>query len=151
MRELPAVFLLFRLDDLQCAIGVDPIVEAVRAVQLRTIPGQPACVAGVIDYRGAIVPVLDMRERFGLASKPLALSDNFIIVRIREALVALWVGAVDNLADADPLAYAPRAGLTLGTRSLAGVARVSDGLVMVHDVDAFLAESERDAVAAVSV
>ncbi len=75
--------LVFELDELQCALDSASVVEALRAVALRPMPGQPDFIAGVFDLRGSIVPVLDLRARFGRPKRPLIASDTFIVVTIR--------------------------------------------------------------------
>jgi purine-binding chemotaxis protein CheW len=143
--------LLFGLDELRCAVDAAPVLEVVRAVTIRQLPGQPSFVAGVIDLRGRIVPVLDLRSRLGLRTKELALSDHFIITISRERRVALWVDAVDDVMALDWGAFVPAEGLIVGTRSLAGVARGAEGLLLIHDLSAFLTESEADALSVAGV
>jgi purine-binding chemotaxis protein CheW len=144
--EVPARVVYFDLDELVCAIGVDAVVEVVRAAAWRVVPGQPDFVAGVIDLRGAVVPVIDLRVRFGRVAKEPELSDSLIIVRSRGQVVALWAGPIRDLAPLDRASFTPSEGFVVGTRSLAGVGRVGDALVALHDLDEFLSESEADAL-----
>jgi purine-binding chemotaxis protein CheW len=137
----------FDVDELRCAIDAGPVVEMMRAVALRRIPGQPEFVAGVIDLRGAIVPVLDVRMRFGRPSKEMVLSHRFIVIKTRAHTVALWVDAIRDLVSLRVEDLTRREGFVLGTRSFAGVARTPAGLIMIHDPDDFLSESESEALA----
>jgi purine-binding chemotaxis protein CheW len=142
-----AELVTFDVDELRCAIDAWPVVEIVRAVALRRIPGQPEFVAGVIDLRGAVVPVLDVRIRFGRPSKELILAHRFIVIKTRAHTVALWVDAIRDLVSLRAEDLARREGFVLGTRSFAGVARTPAGLIMIHDPDDFLSESESEALA----
>ncbi len=141
--------LVFELDELRCAVDAGPVREVLRAVAVRTIPGQPDFIAGVIDLRGTIVPLLDLRLRFGRSTRALSPSDTFIVVSIRSQLVALWTDSVVDLVPLDIGAFTAREGLIVGTRSLSGVVRVAGDLVMIHDLGAFLSQAETDALAAV--
>lgn len=141
---------VFDLDGARCAIDADAVIEIVRAAAVRPLPGQPAFIAGAVDLRGAIIPVLDLRVRLGFRSSAMALSDNFIIVNVRLRTVALWVGSVLALTPHRNDAVQPR-GLLVGDRALAGVARMDEGLVVIHDVDQFLTQAEADALTAVTV
>lgn len=137
---------LFALDGARCAVDASRVVEILAAVAVRPLPAQPAYVAGIIDVRGTIVPVLELRVRFGRPPRPMELSDQLIVVRAGERLVALWVNGVEAFAPAETAAWSSAGGLVVGDRSLVGVATLADGLVTIHDVDAFIAQCEADAV-----
>lgn len=139
--------LAFELDDLRAAISTQPIVEILRAVAYRPVAGQPPFVPGVIDVRGEVVPLLDVRARFGRPVKPLAPDHFFIIVKTHGRPVALWVDRVLNVVEFDPRELVGAQGLVVGTRSFAGILRTRDGLIVLHDPAAFITETELDAVA----
>src|SRR5215510_13088590 len=69
--------LIFELSGLRFALPMCDVIEVVRAVAIRALPAAPPITLGVIDVRGEIVPVLDVRVRFGLMHKALDLSDQF--------------------------------------------------------------------------
>ena len=137
---------LFRVDGRRCAIAAPAVVEILAAVATSPLPGGPAYIAGVIDLRGSIVPVLDVRVRFGLPARPMELTDHFIVTRARERVVALWIDEVEAFATCDGAAWSAVGGLVAGERSLAGVTSTADGIATIHDVDAFIAQCEDDAV-----
>lgn len=141
----------FRLDGRHCAIAASAVVEILAAVATSPLPRQPDYIAGVIDLRGTIVPVLNLRVRFGLPSRLMELTDHFIVARARERLLALWVDEVEAFEACDAAAWHTASGLVTGDRSLAGVAAMGDGLATIHDVDAFVAQCEADAVFARAV
>jgi purine-binding chemotaxis protein CheW len=144
--ERTASLLLFRLDGRTCAIATSCVVEVLAAVAVRPLPGQPGYIAGVIDVRGEIVPVLDLRVRFGGTARPMELSDRFIIVRARGRLLVLWVDDVEALTPSDGLPWSAAEGLVTGDSSLAGVTSTVDGPASIHDIDAFVEQCEADAV-----
>jgi purine-binding chemotaxis protein CheW len=141
----PAEFVQFRLDGRPCALAATAVTEVLAAVSVRPLPHQPGYVAGVIDLRGTIVPVLDLRVRFGGTSRPMELADRLIVVEARGRRVALWVDAVEELVPAGE-SWTRSGGLVTGDASLAGVAATPDGLTTIHNVDAFVAQCEADAV-----
>lgn len=140
---------VFELDEARSAIDAAAVIEIVRAVAIRPLPAQPDFIAGVIDLRGSVVPVLDVRTRLGFPAKDVNLTDNFIIAKVRSRTVALWVGRMIDLLAHSADAIAERGGLLVGDRTLRGVARIGQGLVVIHDVDEFLTQAEDDALAAV--
>ncbi|HWA46390.1 MAG TPA: chemotaxis protein CheW [Hypericibacter adhaerens] len=126
-------------------IGTD-VDQVVRAVTMAALPRAPAIVEGVINLRGRLVPVLDIRARFNLPAKPLSAADRLIVARAGPRLVALRVeGAMDFIAIDPGLIENPA---SIGTRAdlVAGVAKLPDGLVLIHNLRAFLSAAEADAI-----
>jgi purine-binding chemotaxis protein CheW len=144
--ERPASLLVFRLDGSLCAIAASDVVEVHAAVATSPLPRAPGYIAGVIDVRGAIVPVLDLRVRFGLPARLMELDDRFIVIRARGQFLALWVDAVEEFGPGTAATWRNAGGLIAGDCSLAGVAVLDGGLATIHDVDAFVAQCEADAV-----
>jgi len=141
----------FELDDFRGAISTQPVVEILRAVAYRPIAGQPPFVPGVIDLRGTVIPLMDMRARFGLRTQPLSPEHRFIVVNTHGRPIALWVDRVLGILTYDPNSLLGSEGLIVGTRSFAGILRTPDSLVVIHDPAAFISESELDAVSEASL
>jgi purine-binding chemotaxis protein CheW len=138
--------LLFDLDDRRYALPVAAVRETVRAVAITPLDGAPGVVEGVIDVRGTVTPVFDVRARFGLPAKAVALSDHLVLATAGDRQVALRVDRVRDVATLPDQAMTPARAEDAATRHLAGVARLPDGLVLVHDLDAFLSQGEREAL-----
>jgi purine-binding chemotaxis protein CheW len=146
-RELQAgASALFRLAGRPYAISASAVLEILAAVAVTSFPLQPAYIAGLVDLRGTIVPVLDLRVRFGIPARPMELSDRLIVIRARERLLMLWVDDVETFAPFDFTAWNGAGGLLTGDPGLAGVVSSSDGVTTIYDVDAFVAQCEADAV-----
>jgi purine-binding chemotaxis protein CheW len=139
--------LVFRVDGLHCGMDRTAVVEILPALAVRPLPGQPPFVAGAIDLRGTLLPVLDLRVRFGRPPRPMELSDKLIVARFRDRTLAVWVDAVEGLVPSDGR-WAPAVGLLTGDRSVVGVVRTADGACAIHDPDAFLGACESDALTA---
>lgn len=134
--------LIFHLDTHRFGIVAENVDEAFRAVTIAALPDAPPIVEGVINVRGRILPVLDIRGRFGLPPKPLDPDDHMIVARTSNRAVALRVDRVSDfmaIADADivPATDMPSVGTMV-----AGVAKLPDGLVVIHDLTAFLSTAE---------
>jgi len=134
--------LLFTLDGHRYGLSTIDVQEVVRAVAIAPLPKAPPIVEGVIDARGRLVPVLDIRSRFRLLSKALSPSDFFVLARRGDRLVALRVEpglALAQIAEIDTDSLEP---IVSGTDYVAGVARHPDGLVLIHDLQTFLDAAE---------
>ncbi len=120
--------LIFEVGGRRYGLPLGEVVELVRAVAVVPLPRAPGWVEGVVNLRGQVVPVIDMRARLGLPAKPIALSDHFVVARGREFPVAL---RIDRALDLE------RLGDGAGR-----VAKLSDGLAPVLDLDGFLSDDE---------
>jgi purine-binding chemotaxis protein CheW len=141
--QLPALeTLVFTLAAERFALPLRDVHEVVRAVAIRSLPQAPAVIEGIIDLRGELVPVFDLRARFRLPPKPLAPEDHLLVAQAGARKVALRVDqalALERLASVST-EREPNLPRDLGL--LAGVARSDDGLVLIHDLRAFLNEAE---------
>lgn len=137
-------FLLFTIDSTRYAIAADAVAEMVRAVAVTALPGAPAVIEGIIDVRGSVVPVFDMRVRFGAPRRRVTPEDHFVLVRATGRTVALHVDTVLDLVDIDTNAIAGAGAQLPSTQYIAGVALMPDGLALIHDVDTFLSSAERE-------
>lgn len=141
MTKAKVVVLEFYLANLRCALPEASVVELLPAASLTPLPDAPPIVMGLSNVRGTIVPVLDLRTRLGLAPKPLAPSDHFILTRTKQRLLALRVDRAEALLELDPASIDAER-MTGGAGLVAGVARMPDGLMLIHDPEKFLSEAE---------
>lgn len=136
--------LVFMLGERQLALPLSLVSRVVRAVEITRLPDAAATVPGVIDVHGEVVPVVDLRQRFGLPTQELDSSAQFVLVGTASRQVALWVDCVDGVAAWEPSEFVAGAVLSPGTRLVSGVVRRSDGLILVHDLDALMASAFED-------
>jgi purine-binding chemotaxis protein CheW len=134
--------LLFELGGERCGLPSADVRELIRAVTIVSLPKAPAIVQGLINLRGRIVPVLDVRARFGIPSKPLEPSDHFVVAVAGTSLVAIRVDRAMDLARVDDRQIERAKGIVPGAEYVAGVAKLPDGLVLIYDLHVFLTESE---------
>ena len=135
--------LLFELGGQRFALFASSVIALARAVSIQRLPRAPAVVEGIIAFRGDVIPVLDVRARFRLPPKPLALSDQLIVARVH---LRRFVLRVDRCLEfvrrpvlpLEQLDNLPRRGI----EHVAGVTTVEDGIVVIQDLESFLTEAE---------
>jgi purine-binding chemotaxis protein CheW len=134
--------LLFTLEGHRYALPTEDVRELVRAVRLTPLPRAPAVVEGLLDLRGELLPVLDMRRRFRLPARPLATTDHLVVAQAGPRRVALRVDRAEGLLALEPgqLDESPRE--LPGVGYVAGALKLPDGLVLLHDLRTFLSEAE---------
>jgi len=114
----------------------------VRAVAIAALPKAPPIVEGIINLRGTLVPVLDVRQRFGLPPAPLAPDQHLIIAHAGNRLVALRVDRALDLVVIDQDAVESAARVAPGAEYVSGIAKLADGLLVIHDLERFLSLEE---------
>jgi purine-binding chemotaxis protein CheW len=138
--------LAFDVERRQLALPLSDVQEIARAVAVTGLPDAPAFVAGVIDVRGTLVPVLDLRWRFGLPRRPVEPADHLVLARTGGRVVALHVDGVDGVVTLDANDVEDPRSLAPGAELFAGAAKLPRGLVLIHDLRAFLSEAESEAL-----
>jgi len=135
-------YVVFRVEGQRYALHLLQVERVISMVAISTLPKTPPVVAGVINYRGSIVPVLDLRPRFGLRHREFGLTDHLLLVRTTRRMLALPVDevlgvneiSVDNLLT--PSAILP------GVGYVTGIVALADGLLFIHDLEALLSMDE---------
>ena len=134
--------LIFELQAQEFALLMRDVIEVVRAVALHALPNAPAIIEGMINVRGEVVPVLDVRARFQLARKPIDVDDHLILATAGQRKVALRVDRALGLSRVRPLFAQDATNLPRAIPHIAGVVVRADGLTLLHDLHAFLQEAE---------
>ena len=96
---IPKNLVTFRLDRQVFALPIEPIVQIVEMVTITPLPQASDSLEGVINVRGAAVPVVNLRRHFGMAETPQLLDAHIILVRHKEQMVGLIVDQVLSVLD----------------------------------------------------
>ena len=137
---------VFRLDDLRYALPLAMVERVVQAVDITPLPRAPDVVRGAINVRGRIVPVFDTRKRFGLPERDIRLEDQMVLAKTSARTVALLVDTVEGLLQCENSDVTPAGQVWPGIGQVAGVVKRPDGLILIHDLDAFLSADEHGAL-----
>jgi purine-binding chemotaxis protein CheW len=134
--------LVFALDEHRFGLPAEAVMEVVRVVASAPLPSAPEIVEGVINVRGAMVPVLDVRVRFGFPGTDVEPDQHLIVARAGPRVVALRVDRALALLTIPDDAFEPVERVAPGARLVAGVARLPDGVLVIHDLERFLSLEE---------
>lgn len=134
--------MVFALEGMRFALPGSAVREVVRATAVAPLPDAPGVVEGVIDYRGLAVPVLGARVRFGLPRLPLDPSQHFIVADAGGRTVALRVDRALDTLDLPSEDWTAAVDVAPGGLRSPAVARLADGLVVIHDLTSFLSGEE---------
>jgi purine-binding chemotaxis protein CheW len=135
--------LVFEVAEDRYGVEASAVQEIVRAVQAMRLPSAPAVVRGVINVRGEIVPLIDLRVRFGLPAAPLSSSEVFVLASSGRRLVAFRADRAQALIKVARDDIAQLSEAVPHARYAAGAAKLPDGVLLLCDLESFLDEAER--------
>lgn len=138
-------YLTFKLGQESYGIAVLKIREIIRLTDITTVPQMPSYVKGVINLRGKIIPVADLRVRFGLAEAAHTQHTCIVVVqvtlpaggKVQTGLVVDAVEEVINIAQ-NEIEDAPDFGANVDTRYILGMAKVKGVVKTLLDIDGVL-------------
>ena len=135
-----ARFVTFRLGEHLFAAEIQAVQRVLRYEAPRALPDMPDWMEGVVDYRGTMVPVIDMRRRFGLPASTPGPQSRLMVCSAPRGLAAMLVDAVIDVKPVQPsdLLDPPELFRGLTGEYLKGLTRRNGQLVVVLDVEHLL-------------
>lgn len=144
-------FLTFTLQGEEYGIDILRVQEIKGFSRVRPVPNAPRWIKGVMNLRGTVVPVLDLRVRFGMSEEEYNQFTVIIVVSIGGKVVGLVVDAVSDVMSItkDQIEETPELAGDVDASFFHGMGKVGEKLVLLLDIDALMpAESLHAAVAA---
>lgn len=140
----------FVIESEEFGIDILKVQEIIRPVAITRVPNAPTFVEGVINLRGRIVPVIDLRKRFGLAEREQDQHTRIIVVELSDRVVGFMMDAVKEVIRVDAGIIEPPPDLAIGidTHYIKGVAKLADRLLILLDLEEVLTADEKQAVRA---
>ena len=140
--RLPPSILVFRLDDRRYGFWLTTVERVIRMVELTPLPRAPWIVAGVIDLAGTPVAAVDLRRRLRLPPRTPTVSDQIVIVRTGRFRIAAVVDFAEGIRQVPEFGVVEPGEILPGRDCVEGIVRLDDGLVLLHDIEGFLSETE---------
>ncbi len=132
----------FALDGHNYAVSLAAVERIVNVVEVAPLPKSPQIVLGVINFSGRIIPVVDMRRRFRLFPKEVGLYDHMIVAKTSKREIAFIVDDVSGVIDCPEANITAAEEIVPGLEYLAGVLKLNNGLIFIHDLERFLSLDE---------
>src|SRR3990172_10448355 len=143
-----AQYLTFRLEEEVFALDITQVREVLDLTTITKVPRTPEFMRGVINLRGSVVPVVDMRLKFGMSRTEQTLNTCIIIVEINIDGDRLILGAladsVQEVIELGPgqIEPAPRIGTRLDTEFIKGMGKRDDEFIIILDIDRIFSMDE---------
>ncbi|MFO7707938.1 MAG: chemotaxis protein CheW [Desulfobacterales bacterium] len=144
MTEREGKYLTFSLADEEYGIGILKIKEIIGMMPITAVPQTPAFIKGVINLRGKVIPVMDLRLRFGLPAADYSDRTCIIVVEIDGQAGTIQVGVVvDAVSEVlnikgDDIEATPSFGTRLNTDFILGMAKMGAGIKILLDINRVL-------------
>ncbi|MBO2522088.1 MAG: chemotaxis protein CheW [Clostridia bacterium] len=128
--------------------GVDifQVREIIRIPEIVKVPGAPEFVEGVINLRGGVIPVLDLRKRFGMGEAEDAEGRCIVVVELGEQTLGVIVDGVSEVLEIDDAAIEPPSPFVtpMQTGAISGIAKVDERLIILLDLERAFSGKERE-------
>jgi purine-binding chemotaxis protein CheW len=130
-------FVGFRLDSEDYAIAITKIQEIILMKPITRIPQVPDFIEGLINLRGSVIPVVNLRKRFSLPPREVDDDTRIVVVNIDEKIVGCIVDAVTQVMriNREQIQAPPLSVLAVSQQYIAGLARLEDRLLIILDIE----------------
>lgn len=137
-------YVTFKLNDEEYAIDALKVQEIVELGSITTVPNLPEFFKGVINLRGTIIPVIDLKARFGMKNDGPVKHPCVIITEFSGGVMGLIVDSVSDVISIDEkgISNSPDFGPGVRTDFLKGMGRVNDRLILILDTERVFSERE---------
>ncbi|GBC60898.1 chemotaxis protein CheW [Desulfonema ishimotonii] len=141
-------YLTFKLGDEVFALDVAQVREVLDLIPITKVPGTPDFMRGVINVRGSVVPVMDLRFKFGLSDIKETLDTRIIVMEItledEITVLGTLADSVDEVLDieADQIEPPPRIGMRWKTEFIRGIGKRDDQFIIILDIDRVFSTDE---------
>ncbi len=125
-------------------VPVLKVQEIIGMTQIVPVPNSEEFLKGVINLRGSVVPVVDMRKRFRLEERDYDMFTVIIIVEVKGLLVGMIVDAVSDVADipASAIQGTPHLSSKIDREFISGIGNINDKLAIILDIDRIFSADE---------
>lgn len=143
-------YLTFMLKGEIFAIGILSIKEIIEYGKLTEVPSMPDFIRGVINLRGAVVPVVDLAARFGKNNTEIGRRTCIVIIEVNNAqstqVIGVMVDAVNAVLEipSNQIEAAPSFGAKIRAEFIKGMGKIEGNFVIILDVDKVLSQDELD-------
>ncbi|MBP2026421.1 purine-binding chemotaxis protein CheW [Acetoanaerobium pronyense] len=129
-------FVIFRLEEEFYGIKIDYVETIERMMPITRVPKAPNYVKGVINLRGEIVPIIDLRERLNIEFKEYGSDTRIIVNKMKEMMIGYIVDSASEVKEIEPsmIDYATFDDASSDT-FVKGIGKIDDTMIIILDVD----------------
>ena len=138
-------FVVFKLGNEEYGVPITQVKEINRLTRATKIPKSPMFIEGIINLRGQIIPIVDLKKRFDLPLTEYTGDARIIVIQVFEQVFGVEVDSVSEVLRINSLNIepAPQLVCSIDAKYIAGVAKVSERLLIMLDLDKLLNDEEK--------
>ena len=135
----------FNSDQEEFGVDILKVQEIIRMMEITKVPKSPEFVEGVINLRGKVIPIIDLRKRFGVESRAHDKDTRIIVIDINSMTVGFVVDAVSEVLriSSDTVEPPPPVVANIESDYIKGVGKLQDRLLILLDLDRLLSGDEK--------
>ncbi|MBH0206617.1 MAG: purine-binding chemotaxis protein CheW [Nitrospira sp.] len=143
-------FLTFNLGEELYGVDILRVQEIKGYTAVTKIPNTPSYIKGVLNLRGTIVPIVELRTKFGMPTIEYTMFTVIVVVVVKDKVMGLVVDAVSDVLDIDKkdVQAPPNFGARINVSFMNGIGKSGDKLVTLLDIDRMLSGEDLQGVAA---
>ncbi len=136
-----ATYLTFTLGDEQYAVDVTKAREVLEITSITKVPRTPEFMRGVINLRGSVVPVCDMKTKFGMGQTARTVDSRVVVMEIvyggENAVVGVLADSVQEVIELDSaqIEPPPKIGMSIDTEFIRGMGKRNEDFIIILDID----------------
>ena len=144
---------IFQLADELYGVNIHSVESIIKLQTITTVPHAPAFVEGVTNLRGTVLPIIDLRKRFGLDLRAETNETRIVVLEVEGQQVGMVVDGVKEVLTISDEAVEPPSPIVSGidTAFITGIAKVNDDLIILLDLAKVLNADEKADLAAVKI
>ncbi len=138
----------FKLGGEEFGVDIMQVQEIIRMQNITAVPNAPDFVEGVINLRGRVIPIIDLRKRFGLEGKEHDKATRIVVVKVDDITVGLVVDEVSEVLRIPANTVEPPPPIVAGVESdyIKGVGKLDDRLLILLDLSKTLSREEKESL-----
>lgn len=146
--EMKGKFLTFWTDKQLFGVPIADVVQIIGIQEITPIPNSPAYAKGVINLRGSIIPVIDVRLRFGKEESVYSERTCIIVTQLEESLIGFIVDSVDEVTtiEDENISQPPKVSKDRTNAYLSGIGKLDSKVILLLDTSKILNEDEIEKV-----
>ncbi|WP_031387645.1 chemotaxis protein CheW [Desulfonatronum thiodismutans] len=136
----------FHIGDEEFGVEILKVQEIIRMMGITRVPKAPDFVEGVINLRGKVIPIIDLRKRFGMTGQEHDKHTRIIVIEINAVIVGFVVDSVSEVLRIPANTVEPPPSIIAGIESeyISGVGKLADRLLILLDLDHLLSRGEQN-------
>jgi purine-binding chemotaxis protein CheW len=142
----------FKIGDEEFGVDILKVQEINRMVDVTRVPNAPEYVEGVINLRGKVIPIIDLRKRLGLTQKENDKDTRIIVVELNQKVIGFIVDSVSEVLRINKSITEPPPQMVAGIESdyITAIGKLEDRLLILLDLEKILTSGEKDKVSKIA-